>query len=81
MVSYSGKEGGKVRSSSLKTTIHFEGNALARLAKLEYKKVFIIADPFIVSSGLINAVTKHLRTANIEFKVYSAFATCEINKC
>ena len=60
-----------MRSSSLKTTIFFEGNALARLAKLEYKKVFIIADPFIVSSGLINTVTKHLKTANIEYKIYS----------
>ena len=60
-----------MRSCNLKTTIHFEGNALMRLAKLEYKKVFIIADPFIVSSGLIKAVTKHLDTAHIEYKVYS----------
>jgi alcohol dehydrogenase class IV len=60
-----------MRSCNLKTTIHFEGNALARLATLEYKKVFIVADPFIVSSGLIKAVTKHLESANIEYKVYS----------
>lgn len=60
-----------MRSCNLKTTIHFEGNALVRLSKLEYKKVFIIADPFIVSSGLINAVTKHLSSANIEYKIYS----------
>lgn len=60
-----------MRSCNLKTTIHFEGNALARLAKLEYKKVFIVADPFLVSSGLIKAVTKHLDSANIEYKVYS----------
>jgi alcohol dehydrogenase class IV len=60
-----------MRSCTLKTTIHFEGNALSRLAKLEYKKVFIICDPFIVSSGLIKAVTKHLDTAHIEYKVYS----------
>lgn len=60
-----------MRSCNLKTTIHFEGNALARLAKLEYKKVFIIADPFVVSSGLIKEVTKHLDTAGIEYKVYS----------
>lgn len=60
-----------MRSCNLKTTIHFEGNALARLATLEYKKVFIIADPFVVSSGLIKAVTKHLDIAHIEYKVYS----------
>ena len=60
-----------MRSCNLKTTIHFEGNALARLATLKYKKVFIIADPFIVSSGLIKAVTRHLEAADIEYKVYS----------
>ena len=60
-----------MRSCTLKTTIHFEGNALKRLAQLKYKSVFIIADPFIVSSGLINSVTKHLNEANIEYKVYS----------
>ncbi len=60
-----------MRSSNLKTTIHFEGNSLMRLAQLEYKKVFIIADPFIVSSGLINAVTKHLSSAGIQYKIYS----------
>lgn len=60
-----------MRSCNLKTTIHFESNALSRLATLEYKKVFIIADPFMVSSGLIKVVTKHLDTAHIEYKVYS----------
>ena len=60
-----------MRSCNLKTTIHFEGNALARLATLKYKKVFIIADPFIASSGLIKAVTRHLEAADIEYKVYS----------
>ena len=60
-----------MRSSTLKTTIHFEGNALSRLAALEYKKVFIIADPYLVSSGLIKAVTKHLDSARIEYKIYT----------
>ena len=60
-----------MRSSNLKTKIYFEGDALKRLSGLEYKKVFIIADPFIVSSGLINAVTKHLKSASIEYTVYS----------
>ena len=60
-----------MRSCSIKTTIHFEGNALAHLATLKYNKVFIIADPFIVSSGLIKTVTKHLESAGIEYKIYS----------
>lgn len=60
-----------MRSFSLKTTINFEGNALSRLASLEYKKVFIIADPFLVSSGLIKTVTKHLDASGIEYTIYS----------
>ncbi|MBE6547809.1 MAG: iron-containing alcohol dehydrogenase [Ruminococcaceae bacterium] len=60
-----------MRSCTLKTTIHFESNALSRLASLEYKKVFIIADPFTVSSGLLQCVTKHLDSANVEYTVYS----------
>ena len=60
-----------MRSSNLKTTIYFEGEALKRLGKLEYKKVFIIADPFTVSGGLIKAVTKHLEASKIEYTLYS----------
>jgi len=60
-----------MRSCTLKTTINFEGNALSRLAALKYKKVFIVADPFTVSSGLIKAVTKHLEASKIEYTVYS----------
>ena len=60
-----------MRSCTLRTTIHFEGNALSRLADLDYKKVFIIADPFTVSSGLIKAVTKHLEASKIEYTIYS----------
>lgn len=56
---------------TFKTKIHFEGNALSRLADLIDKKVFIIADPFTVSSGLINAVTTHLDSSNIEYTIYS----------
>lgn len=60
-----------MRSCTLKPTIHFEGNALSRLASLEYKSVFIISDPFAVSSGLICAVTKHLDAAGAKYTVYS----------
>lgn len=42
-----------MQSFNLHTSIHFGADALSRLATLEYKKVFIIADPFVVTSGLI----------------------------
>lgn len=56
---------------TFKTKIHFEENALSRLSRLTDKKVFIIADPFTVSSGLINAVTNPLNESKIEYTIYS----------
>ena len=56
---------------SLKTDVYFGENALTRLSQIEYKNVFIIADPFTVSSGLIRTVTKHLDIARISYEVYS----------
>jgi alcohol dehydrogenase class IV len=35
------------------TDIYFGESALDRLSQLEYKRVFIISDPFVVESGLI----------------------------
>lgn len=56
---------------SLKTTVYFGENALTRLSQIEYKNVFIIADPFTVTSGLIRTVTKHLDIAKISYELYS----------
>ena len=63
-----------MQSFNLHTSIHFGSDALSRLASLEYKSVFIVADPFIVSGGLINQVTKHLDAANIKYTIYSDVA-------
>ena len=63
-----------MQSFNLHTSIHFGTDALSRLASLEYKNVFIISDPFIVSGGLIKLVTKHLDTAGIKYTIYSDVA-------
>ena len=63
-----------MQSFNLHTSIHFGADALSRLAELEYKKAFIIADPFVVSSGLIKTVTKHLDAAKITYTIYSDVA-------
>lgn len=60
-----------MQSFNLHTSIHFGADALSRLASLEYNKVFIIADPFVVTSGLIKNITKHLDSANIAYTIYS----------
>ncbi len=60
-----------MQSFTLFTAVHFGENALSRLAKLEYKNVFIIADPFTVKSGLIEKVTCHLEAGNIAYRIHS----------
>ncbi len=56
---------------SLKTSVYFGDNALTRLSQIKYKNVFIIADPFTVSSGLITNITRQLDTAGIKYEIYS----------
>ncbi len=60
-----------MQSFNLHTSIHFGADALSRLASLEHKQVFIIVDPFVVTSGLIKHVTKHLDKAEIAYTLYS----------
>ncbi len=60
-----------MQNFTLFTAVHFGDNALSRLAKLEYKSVFIVADPFTVKSGLIGKITSPLDSANIKYTIYS----------
>ena len=45
----------------IKTQIYFGENALDRLAALPYHNALFIADPFVVSSGLIHQLTVRLQ--------------------
>ncbi len=60
-----------MKSFILKTAVYFGDDALSHLSEIGYDKVFIIADPFTVESGLINAATKYLDAAKIRYTVYS----------
>ncbi len=53
------------------TDIYFGEAALERLSKLEYKKAFIFADPFVVESGLIRHVTRPLDRGDIAYELYT----------
>lgn len=53
------------------TDIYFGESALDRLSQLEYKRVFIISDPFVVESGLIRHITRPLDRGNIEYELYT----------
>lgn len=55
---------------SFKTDLFIGENALDRLKEYENKKIFIVTDPFIVSSGMIDAVTSRISAKN-EFAIFS----------
>ena len=59
-----------MKNFEVKTKINFGENALSRLSELSYKKVLIITDPFVVSSGLIDHITDPLDSAGIKYTVY-----------
>lgn len=53
------------------TEVYFGERALDRLSQLHYNRVFIVSDPFVVSSGMIKLVTDPLTRAGIEFDVFT----------
>lgn len=59
-----------MKNFTVNTKICFGEKALDRLLTLEYRKVLVIADPFVVTSGLITQVTDRLQKAGITYEVY-----------
>ncbi|MDD7165268.1 MAG: iron-containing alcohol dehydrogenase [Clostridia bacterium] len=60
-----------MKEFEVKTKIYFGENALARLGDLKTDRVFIVADPFTVSSGLIDHVLEPLKKKGIAYSVFS----------
>ena len=54
-----------MKSFGIHTQIYFGEGALKRLEEIPYKKVLIITDPFVVSSGMIKLITHPLENARI----------------
>lgn len=52
----------------IKTSIRFGEGALESLREIEGKKIFIVTDPFMVKSGMIELVTRHL--VDREYKIF-----------
>ena len=61
----------KMKNFEVKTKVCFGERALDRLGQLAYKKALIIADPFVVSSGMIREVTGRLDQAGVGYEVFS----------
>lgn len=59
-----------MKNFEVKTKICFGDAALDRLETLPYRKVMVIADPFVVSSGLLRLITSPLDKGGIEYTVY-----------
>ena len=52
---------------NFKTSIYLGENALDRLDTLENKRIFIVADPYMVTSGMISQVTDRLKVGNEQY--------------
>lgn len=59
-----------MKSFGIHTQIYFGEGALERLEQIPYKKVLIITDPFVVTSGMIELITHPLENARIEYEIF-----------
>ena len=59
-----------MKSFGIHTQIYFGEGALKRLEEIPYKRVLIITDPFVVSSGMIKMITHPLENARIAYEIF-----------
>ena len=59
-----------MKSFGIHTQIYFGEGALERLQQLPYKRVLIITDPFVVTSGMIELITHPLENARINYEIF-----------
>ena len=55
----------------INTQIFFGESALDRLSQLPFESVLLIADPFVVSSGMVTLLTDRLRKARIDYELFT----------
>ena len=55
----------------INTQIFFGESALDRLSQLPFESVLLIADPFVVSSGMVTLLTDRLKKARIEYELFT----------
>ena len=58
-----------MKSFGIHTQIYFGEGALERLQQLPYKRVLIITDPFVVTSGMIELITHPLENARNNYEI------------
>ncbi len=60
-----------MKEFEVKTKIYFGENSLKRLSEIKANKALIVADPFVISSGLISHIQKPLDIGNMRYEVFS----------
>ena len=55
----------------IETEIFFGENALDRLSQIPFRSAIILADPFVVNSGMISLLTARLDKAHIEYQIFT----------
>ena len=56
-----------MKSFDIKTKIYFGESSLDHLEQIDSSKVLVVADPFVVKSGLGNHITSRLDRASIDY--------------
>lgn len=59
-----------MKSFQITTKVWFGEGALDRLREIPWKRVFVVADPFVVQSGVIGQVTERLAAAGASWEVF-----------
>lgn len=59
-----------MKQFDIKTQIYFGENSLDRLAEIPYHHALLIADKFVVSSGLIHLLTVRLQQGGVKWQVF-----------
>lgn len=60
-----------MESFNVKTQVFFGDGSLKRLRQLDCHKAFIVTDPFMVKSGVIDKITDEISKGNVEYLVFS----------
>ena len=59
-----------MKSFQITTKVWFGDGALDRLREVPWRRVFVVADPFVVKSGVIRQVTERLEAAGAAWEVF-----------
>ncbi|XOS93531.1 hypothetical protein ACLMAB_08640 [Brevibacillus laterosporus] len=55
----------------IKTLIHFGTDALSSLQRIENKRIFVVTDPFMIKSGMIDKVKLQLEEKKRTYHYFS----------